>query len=573
MNPNENKRTQYIRRWGSLVNERSSWFDHWREISDYLLPRSGRFFITDRNKGDKRHNNIIDSTGTRSARVLAAGMMAGMTSPARPWFRLATPDSDLMEYAPVKLWLENVTKLMREVFARSNTYRALHTVYEELGAFGTAADIIQKDFNTIVHHMPLTAGEYAITTDDKGNVHTLGREFEMTVGQMIEKFGEDKLSQTVKSLYHNGAGIDKWVPVLHLIQPRVARDYGKRDSLNMPWASCYIEMGSDNTHDGLLSESGFRRFPALTPRWSTSGGDIYGNSPGMEALGDIKQLQHQQMRKGQAIDYKVKPPLQIPSTLKEQQHSTLPGGAAYFDSTGPHNKIQSMFEVNLDLNHLLEDIRDVRERVRETFYADLFLMLAESDRRQITAREVAERHEEKLLMLGPVLERLHNEFLKPKIDLTFDFIVEAGLLRGNLQPPPELDNQDLNVEFVSMLAQAQRAVGTTSVDRLIGTIGSIALMQANSNQPVTALDKLNVDQTIDNYADMLGVDPNMIVADDEVAIVRDQKGKAAQQQAQAVAAQQMAETAATAAKADTSGKNALTDVMGQFSGYSVPNTL
>lgn len=146
------KRKLLLSRWGQLRNERESWMAHWKEISDYLLPRSGRFFVDDRNRGDKRHNNIYDSTGTRALRVLAAGMMAGMTSPARPWFRLTTSDPQLDESAAVKAWLADVTRLMQMVFAKSNTYRALHSMYEELGAFGTAGTIVLADFNSVIHH-------------------------------------------------------------------------------------------------------------------------------------------------------------------------------------------------------------------------------------------------------------------------------------------------------------------------------------------------------------------------------------------------------------------------------------
>jgi hypothetical protein len=138
----------------------------------------------------------------------------------------------------------------------------------------------------------------------------------------------------------------------------------------------------------------------------------------MEALGDVKQLQHGQLRKAQAVDYMVKPPLQIPTAMKNMPLATLPGGAMYVDQNHPHGGIRSAFDVKLDVSHQLEDIRDVRERINQTFYVDLFLMLAQAEQggQPITAREVAEKHEEKLLMLGPVLERLHNELLKPKID-------------------------------------------------------------------------------------------------------------------------------------------------------------
>jgi hypothetical protein len=419
------QRDKLINRWGALKNERTSWDAHWREISEHLLPRSGRFLMTDRNRGEKKHNTIYDSTGTRALRVLAAGMMSGMTSPARPWFRLTTSDPELDESAAVKTWLADVTRIMSMVFNKSNTYRALHTMYEELGAFGTASSIIVADYDTIIHHHPLTIGEYAMTTDYRGKVNTLYREFEMTVGQMVNEFGYKNCSQAVQNLHDRNA-LEQWRPVIHAIEPRIDRDHSKKDGQNMAWRSCYMEPGG--TDGKFLREAGFKDFPALCPRWMTSGGDIYGNSPGMESLGDIKQLQHEQLRKAQGIDYKTKPPLQAPTSLKSRDVDMLPGGVSFVDSASPQGGIRTAFEVNIDLSHLLEDIRDVRERIKGSFYADLFLMLANGANTTMTATEVAERHEEKLLMLGPVLERLHNEILDPLIEMAFSRMVEAGIV-------------------------------------------------------------------------------------------------------------------------------------------------
>lgn len=557
-------RADYLQQWSALKQERSTWIAHYKEISQYLMPRSGRFFTADRNRGDKRHNDIYNNTGSRTLRILSAGMMAGMSSPARPWFRLATSDPDMMEFDPVRQWLNTITLKMRDIFARSNNYRALHSLYAELGGFGTGADFVLEDFEDVIRHYPLTVGEYAISTDHRGDVNTLCREYEMQVGAMITQFGWEKLSPSVQAMYNNGRGVNQWIPIIHLVEPRQLRQYGRRDNKNMAFASCYFEAGGNE--DKLLSESGFKRFPALCPRWDAIGGDIYGNCPGMEMLGDVKELQHHELRMSQGIDYKVKPPLQMPPSMKEQPHSTLPGGVGYHDMTA-QAAIKPMFDVNIDLSHLQNKIAQVEMRIGQTGYADLFMMLANDQRSNITAREIAERHEEKLLMLGPVLERLHNEFLKPLIDITFDRMIAAGIVPP---PPEELHEQDLNVEFVSMLAQAQRAVGTGSVDRLLGTVGSIALMQANSGMPVTALDKLNTDQIIDGYAEMLGTDPNFIVADDNVAIIRDERVQAAQQAQQAQAMQQAAEVAKTASEADLTTDNALNRALGAFSGYAVP---
>lgn len=550
-------RERLLTRWGQLKTERASWWAHWKELSDYLLPRSGRFFIQDRNKGWRRHNNIYDNTGTRCLRVLAAGMMSGMTSPARPWFRLGTADHELMKYAPVKLWLNDVTTIAHAVFQRSNTYRALHSIYEELGAFGTAASIVTPDYQNVIHHYPLTAGEYCLATNWKGEVTTLYREFQKTVHELVAEFGIDKVSPTVKNLYNRGS-LDQWVTVIHAIEPRTDRDPSKRDNQNMAWKSVYFEVGGKPGE--VLRESGFRRFPALCPRWATSGGDIYGNSPGMEVLGDVKQLQHEQLRKAQGIDYKTKPPLQVPASMKNRDVETLPGGISYVDMTGPSNSIRTAFEVNLDLSHLLGDIQDVRERIRGGFYADLFLMLQNDYSGRMTATEVAERHEEKLLMLGPVLERLQNELLDPLIEMTFDQIMESGIMPP---PPAELQGHEINVELVSMLAQAQRAVGTNSIDRYVQHIGMVAQFKPE------ILDRFDADKDAEIYADALGIDPQIIVPEDQVQAIRQQRAQAAQQQQQAAMAEQQANTAAKLASAKTGqDSNALTDITQAFSGYT-----
>jgi hypothetical protein len=228
----------------------------------------------------------------------------------------------------------------------------------------------------------------------------------------------------------------------------------------------------------------------------------------------------------------------------------------FVDSMGQNQGVRSAFDVNLNLQHLMVDIQDVRERIRSAYYADLFLMLANDNRSGITATEVAERHEEKLLMLGPVLERLHNELLSPLIDIAFDFAARANILP---EAPPELEGMDLNVEFISVLAQAQRAVATQGMDRLLGTVSQMAAVKPD------VLDKLNFDQIVDNYGEAYGVDPKAIVPDDEVAAIRQQRAAAMQAQAAAATAPQVVDSAKTASEIDTGN---LQDVLTSLQGYS-----
>lgn len=557
MAPSE--RHELLTRWSRLKDERSSWLKQWQEISKYLLPTHGRFFLNESNRGDTaKHKDIYDNTGTRALNILAAGMMSNMTSPARPWFRLSTSDPKLDESHAVKQWLSEVTRLMQMVFNRSNTYRALHMMYEELGGFGTGTSIVLPDNKSIIWHYPLTVGEYALATNYQGRVDTLYREFEMTVDQCVRQFGADKVTQTTREAYNRGA-LDQKVTVMHVIEPRESRDRSKRDSKNMPFKSCYFEATAPKGQ--YLHESGFKDFSALAARWKVAGHEVYGSGPGREALGDIKQLQHEQLRKSQAIDYKTKPPTQAPSSMRNNGGvDYLPGGTTYYDGPAQsQGAVRTLFEVNLDLSHLLEDIRDVRERVRGAFYADLFLMMAQDQRSGTTAYEIAQRQEEKMLMLGPVVERLHNEILEPLIEITFTRMVDAGIVPP---APPEMQGMELNVEFVSVLAQAQRAVATGSVDRYVANLGTIAQFKPE------ILDKFNADKWADSYADMLGVDPELIVPSEQVVMIRNQRAQAQAQQMQAEQMVQRSQAVKNLAQSPTDTSSALNDVMSGMTGYT-----
>lgn len=563
-------RQRVYRRIAALDRERSPRMATWNQIDKVLNPLSGLFDGELGSHNAQRNADILDSCGTYALTTLQGGMQSGMTSPARPWLKQETEDTDLMNVKAVSKWCDTLTQKMRTIFSRSNTYKALHGLYGELGSYGVLGDVLLPDFQGVIHHYPLTCGEFALSADDRGVVNTLSRKYAMTVDQIVRRyvarFSRDestwewgKVSQSVKNLWDKHE-VDSWVPVWHLIQPRQDRDTFKLDARNMPFESICIEAGGGD-QDRVLSESGYKRFPVLTTRWETKGSNIYATKwPGVVALGDILQLQHEQLRKGQGIDYQTKPPLQIPISLKNGESDFLPGGSTYVDMTGPHNQVKTAFDVQLNLQHLLLDIEDVRRRINTAFYADLFLFLSNlNGRGDRTAREIVEIHEEKLLMLGPVVENVENELLQPMVDITFDAMLEAGILPP---PPPELQGQELKTEFIGMLSQAQRAVSMGSVDRLVGAVASIAA----AKQDPSVWDKVDTDKIIDKAASYLGSDPEIIRGDDEVKAIREERAAAMRAQAQAEAAQRAAATAKDLAGANLTTDNALGQLVHGFSG-------
>ena len=544
----------YNKRLEALRSERSSFIALWRELSDYHLAHRGRFLTSDRNKGYKRNTKQINNKSRLANRTLASGMMSGITSPARPWFRLSTGDQDLDDVAAVKLWLHRVQVTMYKVYSQSNTYNSLHQIYSELGVFGTAAMGIFHDFDNVIWCRPYTVGSYMIGLNSQNVADTFYREYEISVGQTVKQFGIENVSEHVKKQWEDGNS-EAWVKIVHAIEPNDDRDGNSPLARDKPWRSVYYEAknGARDGGEKFLRESGFDELPIVTPRWDVTAEDVYATDcPGITVLGDTKALQLGERRKYQALDKIVNPPLQGPTSMKNKLNgnSVGAGDVVWNDSTG--DGLKSVYDFRPDMNAIMEVNKEAEQRISSGFYEDLFLMLAQTDRRQITAREVAEKHEEKLLMLGPVLERLHTELLDPLINRTFNILQSNGVLP---LPPPELQNRELSVEYVSVLAQAQRLVATGAVERLSGFVGQLASVWPEARHKVDAA------KAVDEYAESLGVDPSLIRSDDQVAaMVEAEQQQAAQAQAMAVA-QQGADIAKTASETDTGGDNAVGAVM------------
>lgn len=550
----ESKRQKFNRRLGSLRTERQSFIEHWRDLSDFILPRQSRFVVTDRNRGDRRNSKIVDNTATLAVRTLASGMMSGITSPARPWFQLRTSDPKLNEYAPVKMWLDLVKSRMQEVFLRSNLYTTLPLTYSDLGVFGTNAFMVLEDDEDVIRCYPFPVGSYMVGTSYRGNVDTCYREFQMTVGQLVKQFGLKNCTLSTQNLYEHG-NMDAWVDVIHVIEPNEDFDERKPESKYKRFKSCYFEAGAQN--DDMLRESGYDDFPLMAPRWSVTGEDIYGNSPAMDALGDIKALQLEQKRKAQAIDKLVNPPMTAPSSLRNQRASLLPGDVTYIDIAQGQQGFTPAYQINPRINELMMDIQENQGRIRRAFFEDLFLMIANDSRSNITAREIQERHEEKLLMLGPVLERLNDELLDPLIDRTFNIMLKFGMIPP---PPKELQGMDMSVEYISVMAQAMKMVGISSIERTMQFAGQMA--QANPQ----VLDKIDFDQAIDEYSAMLGAPPSLILDDEAVAAIRQKRAQEQQQMQQMAMMQQSAQSAKTLSETEVTDDNALGQMINQMRG-------
>ncbi len=529
----------------------------------YVLPRRYLWLVVPNraDQGSPINQAIIDNTATIAARTLASGMMSGITSPTRPWMRFTIGNHSLADLSPVKPWLDQVRDMMLLVMAESNYYTAKATQYLDLVVFGTAPMIIYEDFDDVIRCFNPAAGEYFCATDDKFRVNTFYREFNLTVPAVVQMFGLKNCSQTVQTLYKSaGASWRKEIKICHAVEPNEAVWTNQETQIeftqvprSFKWREIYWEYGQSQSL--ILRAKGYHDKPFSVPRWDVLANDAYGRSPAMDALGDVRQLQTMTLREAQAIEKHVNPPLVADVQLKNQPTSAVAGGINYVSNMSQHSGMRPIYEVQPDLNAFTVSKKEVQSRINNAMYTPLFTMISQLETVR-TATEIDARREEKLIQLGPVLERLYNESLDADIARIFAIMQRAQLIPPM---PDELRSAggQIEIEYVSMLAQAQKAAATASIERLLQVAGNVAAIDPG------IVDNIDFDEAIDEYADMLGVPPRIIRSTVEVMKIRKDKAAQAQQMQQMQATDAGVNAAKTLSETELGGgQNALGLLLG-----------
>lgn len=514
---------------GQLESERQTYEPQWKDVVTYIAPKRGQFvYMTDTENGNKNDQKIINNVARIASQTFSAGMMSHVTNPSRKWFNLSTSDKNKNELYDVSSWLHAVKTQMYQVFAQSNLYRELRTLYGDLADFATSAIFIEKDEKTIIHTQCLNPGSYYLMTNHKGEVVGFARKIAMTVQQIYNKFIVDSqgnedwenVSDTIKAAWKNNTKLERY-SICHFILEN--ENYDPKSSLSKykKYKSVYYE---DNNTDNFIGEYGYDNFPVFGVRWKSSGAEAYGtDSPGLICLSDNKQLQYYEKQLTQTIDKKIDPPLIADSSLKSKPTSTLPGSISYADSFSGKASVANLQNIDFNTSEIKEVIFNLENRIKEAYHVNLFLMLTNEDRRQITATEIMERKQEKLLALGPVLEQINQDLLDPLVDITFEYMNEFGLIP---EVPEELDGIQLKIEYISVMNQAQKQSELNSITPLIQLVSNLA--QINPD----AVKKLNVFEIIDEYGDKLNISPGIIRPEEEIQEIMEQEQEARQAELQ-----------------------------------------
>lgn len=521
-----------------MIRERSSYEKRWKTLAEYVLPMRPRFTMSDVNRGNVDQVKILDSTATQAVDIARSGLLNGMASPSRPWFILDTASRGVEKTSEVLRWLDSFRDRILDVLERSNFYSSLGQLFGDELVFGTGAMGMFADDESFVRCHVFPIGSYAIAQDAAGRINQFARDITMTVVQVVEKFGVERVSHAVRMSYFHERYQDT-VEVRHLIAPNMAGRPGSPYPSDLPYYECYWEKGQDGEGgDALLSKSGYHEFPIIAARWERGDEDTWATRwPCAVALGDIKMLQGMERKVMNGLSKMVDPALVGGPSLKNRPVSLLSGEVTLEDASQAGQGLRPIHDVRLPIDQVEVKMEQVRDRIRHALYTPYFLMLL-SDARGTppTAEEVRQRMREKLQVLGPVMERHSDDVFGPVIERVSAMMMRVAQpawafgIPTMLEPPPQsLEDVELRVEYVSEVAQAQKLTGLAGLERHVG----FAVAQAQIvGQDI--LDNIDFDAAMAEHASMVGVSPKVRRSEGERSEMRIARAEAAQEQ-QAIA--------------------------------------
>lgn len=514
----------------SMKAMRRPYWTMWRDIAREYLPYVHPWLINTQ-KGEKISLNpdYITSVGLRAGRVATAGLMNGITSPTRPWFKGGIgADASLLSWSS-RQWLQQVTQIMYSVLAQSNYYNTAASGYFDLNFFNISGHQIFENTDELFRVQRFNVGEFYVAYDEFGKVRAYAREVKMKLRTMAKRFGKENLPPELQEQLKNPNSLNSKKTVLHFCERSHSMHMFNHFADRRPWREVYM---LQNVKDSVLEIKGYKEQPATFPRWNEELG--LGVSPAMDALADMRELKQILIEKGIGLEKMADPPMLYDSRLANEPKSSLPGGRTYVQNLGEATGARELYRTQMPFQELRADANALISSIQEMFHNDLFKMIAQLDTVR-SATEIDARREEKLVLLAHFLERFESEKLDPDLNRIFNICLRAGIFPD---PPRELLNVELKFEYISILSSVQRAVNTVPTERLLQMVGNVAGLNPQ------VLDLVDFDELIYAYGTDVGAHATIIRDNSSVKQLRAQR----EEQNAALEASATAETAIAGAK-------------------------
>jgi hypothetical protein len=489
---------QIVHRLGRLKSNRGNWESHWEEIAQRVLPSHAQTFTGTTSAGVKKNQELYDSTAAMACTKFAAAMESMLTPRNQRWHALTPMDKTLSRNRTARLWFEDANDvLFRYRYApQANFASNQHEIYMGLGAFGTGCmytdtlyDFHRRPIGT--RYRAIHLGEVFFAENHQGIIDTALRPFKFTARQAAQKWGADKLHEKIRDALEKNP--EQEFEFIHAVMPREDFAPGRLDVKGMPFASYFVCCSSKL----VMEESGYHTFPYSISRYVVAPGEIYGRSPAMLALPDIKvlnEINKTTLKQGHRV---VDPVLLAHDDGVLDSFSLKPGAINYGGVSADGRPLVHALPTG-NLSFAKDLTAEKRESINDAFLVTLFQILVDTP--QMTATEVLERAREKGALLSPTMGRQQSEALGPMIHRELDILARAGLL----PPMPPIVKQamaEYDVVYQSPLSRAQKAEEAAGTMRTI----EFAVQAAANAQDPSILDPFDWDAIIPEVADINGM--------------------------------------------------------------------
>lgn len=512
-----------LKKRDELLGKRSNWETHWQDVADYVMPKKNNITVTE-TPGQKRNLHLYDGTAIRANVLLSAGLHSTLTNPAVKFFDLTTGDKELDDNDRVRGWLQMTSDDIYNVIVNSNFQTEVHELYLDLGCFGTAPMFIDEHDEKVINFMSYPVADVIIGENTQGMVDEIYREFHWTAAKIVQEFGENVPQMILDHMRQ--ADHERKFKIVHAIIPRKP---GMGVNLNSKFTYISKYILDEERSKETLSEGGFREFPYVSPRWEKDSVEMYGRSPAMEILPDIRTLNAMVKTFLKGAQKMVDPPLQVPDDGLLRKINLTPG-AVNRRRNGADRIEPILTGGRLDIGQ--EIISLWRDEIKKGFFLDLF-RTETGDR--ATAFEIQQKTQEQLKMLGPILGRMHSEFLRPMINRVYNIMDRKGLIEP---APDELEGRAFEAIFSSPLAKAQKSVDAEGVIRGVQSIAFLGEIDQG------VFDNINADKAARFVLKQGGLPQDLMRDEDDIKKMRAARDEANRQMIEQQQQQQQAEMVA-----------------------------
>lgn len=518
-----------------LEGKRANFDSHWREVAERVLPSQNEFQGSNQTEGAKRGEKIFDSTAVL-ALDRAASAIDSLVTPSSQYYHKLDPEDDaLMEDHEVRLWLDDLNKTLFRMRYKpvANFSSQAHECFISLMAFGTDIMFIDDVPGIGAHYKSCPMSEMYIAENQHGIIDLAHRKFPMTARAAFQKWGS-KLPPAI--LRANEKDPFFKFEFIHCVKPNKDVESGRKDHRGMPISSYYIALEGKT----MLSEGGYRVMPYAVGRHMTAPREVYGRSPAMQVLADIKMLNEMEKTLIRAAHKIVDPPLLLYGDGILSSFNARPNALNYGGVDDQGRQLVHPMKTGANLPIGLEMAEQKRKSINDAFYITLFQILVENPR--MTATEAMIRAQEKGQLLAPTVGRQQSEWLGAVIDRDIDIAMVNGMVR----PPPDslIDaGGGIKVNYTSPLSRLRRAEDGVAILRTLEQLAPLANIRPE------VMDIFDDDAIGRELSDINGVPAKIMRPVEVVAEIRAERAKAQQASIEIEQAEKMANVARNGAKA------------------------